>query len=242
MATFCTLPALAQQVEESAAHTMSADVAGRPHLRGHTLMMNLSASVQKEVDADTVRLVFSKQVVGDNQQQLTQELNKAINAVIDKGKKVSELQISNGDYGFWQTSEKDKNIRWEMRGEVIVISKDFQKAQDFIATVKDDMTLDGIQFFLSDENRKKVEDSLITQAAADFKFKAETAMKSFGFTNYHVVNINLGNSPIRVPHMPGIGLMSKAAAYDGNSVELSSTKIPVSLSIEGTVQGYNEEK
>lgn len=215
-----------------------------PSTEQHTLLLNLSASAQKEVDADTVRLVFTKQLIGDNQQQLTESLNKSINAVIDKGKRIPALQVSNGDYGFWQTSEKGKNIQWEMRGQVIVTSKDFQKARDFIATVKDDMSLDGIQFFLSEEARKKIEDGLITEAAEKFKSKANVAVKSFGFSQYRVKNINLGDAPVRMPRFVGVNmLMSKAAtSYEGDSVELSGTKIPVSLTIDGTVEGYDANK
>lgn len=236
----CVLGGLALMLSQP---VMAQQVTADAEPKNHSMILNLNTSVQKEVDADTVRLVFSKQLVGDNQQQLTQALNQSINAVIEKGKKIPALQVSNGDYGFWQTSEKGKDIRWEMRGEVVVISKDFQKAQDFIATVKDDMTLDGIQFFLSDEARKKIEASLITQAAEDFKTKAETTIKSFGFHQYRVKSINLGDVPtMRMPRMVGMNMMSKAAAYEGNSVELSGTKIPVSLGIEGTVEGYNDAK
>lgn len=216
----------AQQIEPSV-HSEST---------AHTMMLSLDASVQKDVEADSVRLVFSKQVTGSNQQKLTKELNKSINAVINKGKTMAALQVSNGSYGFWQASEHGKEMRWEMKGEVIVTSKDFQQAKDFIAMVKDEMSLDGISFFLSEDTRKQVENSLIENAVEGFKSKAEKAVKSFGFQHYRVIKANVASTPSHAYGFVSASMLR--ASPEEHAVELSASKIQVSLTIEGTVEGY----
>ncbi|WP_071058420.1 SIMPL domain-containing protein [Pelistega sp. MC2] len=199
-------------------------------------VINLSASVQEEVKPDVVRLTLSKQLQGTNQQELTTQLNKAINAVLEKGKADPDLTIRNGDYGFWSVGDKEKEISWVMRGEVIVTSKDFAKAQAFIAMNKDMMTLDNIQFILSEESRNKVEEKLIANVAEAFNKKASAVAKAFGSQTYHINSIQLNNNAGRQPRMYAA---AAATTYSSKSaddaVNLEGGKVEVNVTADGQI-------
>lgn len=200
---------------------------------GQTII-NLSASVQEEVRPDVVRLTLSKQLRGVNQQELSTELNKAINTVLERGKADPALTVGNGDYGFWSAGEKGKNIAWEMRGEVIVTTKDFAKAQAFIAMNKDVMTLHNIQFMLSTENQKQVEERLIASVAEAFNKKATAVAKAFGAQNYHINSIQLSNNSGRQPRMyaAATNYSEKSA---GDTVYLEGGQVEVAVTADGQI-------
>lgn len=218
-------PAMAQVTTDNTTATVKKDTT-----------IYLVASVQEEVDADMVRFTLSKQLSGENQQALTEELNKAINAVIEKGKADKDLVIANGDYGFWSAGEKGKNILWEMRGEVVVTTKNFEKAREFIAATKEHMTLDGIRFFLSDEAKKKVESSLITKAAEAFREKAQATTKAFGHQDYRIESVRLDmNAGQDTRMLRAAGVAASAKSYSADTVELSSGKVNVTVSADGSI-------
>lgn len=196
----------------------------------------LVATVQEEADADMVRFTLSKQLSGENQQSLTEELNKAINAVLEKGKADPELTVANGDYGFWSAGEKGKDILWEMRGEVVVTTKNFEKAREFIAATKEHMTLDGIRFYLSDEAKKKVESGLITKAAEAFREKAQATAKAFGHQDYRIESVRLDmNAGQDTRMLRAMGAAASAKAYSADTVELSSGKVTVTVLADGSI-------
>ncbi|NEN76588.1 SIMPL domain-containing protein [Pelistega sp. NLN82] len=204
--------------------------------------LNFITTISEEVDADTVKLTFSKKLTGKNQKSLTEELNKSINAVIEKGKQNPALTVRTGDYNFWSRSDKDKSIIWEMRGEVDVSSRDFEKAREFIVSTKDDMTLDGIHFSLSKEAQKSTEDVLLTKVAEAFKVKADASAKAFGFQNYTIKSIRLDtNSAQNRPLLMSAPKMMRAASFDaeaGDAVSLSGGKIDVTVSADASIVLY----
>lgn len=218
-------PAMAQATTENTTATVKKETT-----------IYLVALVQEEVDADTVRFTLSKQLSGENQQVLTEELNKAINAVIEKGKADKDLVVANGDYGFWSVGEKGKNVLWEIRGEVVVTTKNFEKAREFIAATKEYMTLDGIRFFLSDEAKKKVESSLITKVAESFREKAQATTKAFGHQDYRIESVRLDmNAGQDTRLLRAAGVAVSAKSYSADTVELSSGKINVTVSADGSI-------
>lgn len=218
-------PAMAQATTENTTATVKKETT-----------IYLVALVQEEVDADTVRFTLSKQLSGENQQVLTEELNKAINAVIEKGKADNDLVVANGDYGFWSVGEKGKNVLWEIRGEVVVTTKNFEKAREFIAATKEYMTLDGIRFFLSDEAKKKVESSLITKVAESFREKAQATTKAFGHQDYRIESVRLDmNAGQDTRLLRAAGVAVSAKSYSADTVELSSGKINVTVSADGSI-------
>ena len=64
------------------------------------MLVNISADVQEDVDADVVSITLSKQLEGQDQKALSDELNQAINKVIEMAKSDSALTVKTGNYSF----------------------------------------------------------------------------------------------------------------------------------------------
>lgn len=210
------------------------------HYSDNPTRVNINANVQEEIAPDTVRLVFAKQIGGKNQQELSETLNKALNAVLKAGKAHSELTLSNGNYGFWKTGEKGE--LWEMRGEVIVSSTDFEKARAFIGEVGEWMSLDGISFYLSPAKTAEMENKLLEQAAQAFKDKASRVTKAFGAKEYHIDNVRLdagygGPQPRMAMAMFKVGAAASLPPNEGLNFECG--KVRFSVNADGQISLKN---
>lgn len=199
------------------------------------MIVNISADVQEDVDADVVRLTLSKQLEGQDQQALSDELNKAINSVIEKAKAEPALTVKTGNYSFWSNSEKDKN-NWIVRGEVIITSQDFEKARALIAQTSSEMNLDGINFSLSDAKRKESEARLISKAADAFRERAESVKNAFAAKEYTIQRVNLQTSRVIGNNDMVYRASAKSlSSYGGEPVQLSSGKVSVQVMTEGEI-------
>lgn len=200
-----------------------------------TMKVSISSDVQEDVDADIVRLTLSKQLEGGDQKALSDELNKAINSVIEKAKKDPAFVVQTGNYSFWANTGKNQSD-WVVRGEVIITSKDFEKARALVGQTATDMNLDGINFSLSDAKRKESEDRLIEKAASAFRERAKSVSNAFGASDYTITRVNVQTSGV----MGGNDMVYRAQAkgissYSGEPVQLSSGKVTVNITTEGEI-------
>ena len=199
------------------------------------MLVNISADVQEDVDADVVRVTLTKQLEGQDQQALSDELNQAINKVIDLAKKEPALTVKTGNYSFWNNTEKDKST-WIVRGEVLVTSEDFERVRALITQASGTMNLDGINFSLSDTKRKESEARLIGKAAEAFRERASSVATAFGAKDYSIQKVNVQTSRvIGNGDMVYRASAKSLSSYGGEPVQLSSGKVSVQVMTEGEI-------
>lgn len=214
--------------------------------------LSLSASASETVAQDTVTLTLNKEMRGVNQVELSRSVNEAMNKVRDKAKADPELEVKTGSYQVW--FERDNNPppkpmaaggksedankdnaepegRWVARGELLITSKDMDKASQFAADVDEDMALDGIRFSLSREARETIEKRLLKATTAAFKTRAQEAVEALDFGSYRIKSLRLGDAGQPERYQPR--MMAMSAAKAGPAIEAG--KETVTLSMEGVI-------
>lgn len=216
-----------------------------------TLALNASAS--ETVAQDTVTLTLNKEVRGDNQVELSRSVNETMNKVRDKAKADKELEVKTGSYQVWferdnnppvkpvanagkagdgeQGNDKEAGGTWVARGELLITSKNMEKASQFAAEVDEDMALDGIRFSLSREARETIEKRLLTATTKAFKTRAQDAVTALEFGGYRIKSLRLGNAGQPESYQPR--MMAMSAAKAGPAIEAG--KETVTLSMEGVI-------
>ncbi|CCG19047.1 conserved hypothetical exported protein [Taylorella asinigenitalis 14/45] len=206
---------------------------------------NVSASVRKKVTADYVELILRKELSGKDLDSMTKEINKAMDEVIQKAKEFPDLEISTNNYNFWKEysgryssseSFKPENIIWNVQGSVIVASSDHKKVEEFIKSIGTTMIPDNINFSLTPEARKKAESEILQQAADEFKAKADTVTKAFGFTSYTIGKVTMNKSEPAYYNYGYRGMAdSSKAMAKSNGVPLAPNSIDVYVSFSGEI-------
>ncbi len=216
--------------------------------------LSLRASASETVAQDTVTLTLNKEVRGDNQVELSRSVNETMNKVREKAKADQELEVKTGSYQVWfernnnppvkpmpsaaksgdeqeTTGEANAGGTWVARGELLITSKNMEKASQFAADVDEDMALDGIRFSLSREARETIEKRVLAATTAAFKTRAQDAVSALEFGGYRIKSLRLGDAGKPESYQPR--MMAMSAAKAGPAIEAG--KETVTLSMEGVI-------
>ena len=206
-------------------------------------VISLAADAYREVQQDRVILTLSREARGAEAQAIADEVNKAINAVMESGKSNDALELKTGSYNLWPQQEYDvdgKKIAktvYVARGEVIVSSTDMLQATRFIEEVSEQMNLANIAFDLTTEVRRQVESEIRAEAIQSFQDKARAVAREFGFDSYDIKNVQLRDSTNNMSPSPRFSMaqadmVQQAAKFSGPELEAGKERVTISLTGE----------
>lgn len=209
-------------------------------------VITLAADAFKEVPQDRVILTLTKEARGNDPKALADEVNKAINQVMESGKGNQQLQLQSGAYNLWPQPDYDDNgkrtakVTYVVNGEVIVSSKDMVEATRFVEQVSEQMNLSNIAFEMSREVRQEVENEIRAAAIQAFQAKARAITREFGFDNYDIKNVRLEDSSMVQSPKPRLGVAKAAMAQsaDFSGPALSAGKERVTITVSGEIALY----
>ncbi len=209
-------------------------------------IISLAADAYREVQQDRVILSLSKEMRGPDAKVLADEVNKAINAVLEAGKGNDKLNLKTGSYNLWSQQEYDDSGKptgkaiYVVTGEVIVSTEAMAEATSFIGQVSDHMNLSNINFEMTLETRRKVEDEIRAEAIQTFQQKARAVSREFGFDNYDIKYVQLHDSSVNNAPTPRfMGAKAESVrSMDFAGPELSAGKERVSITLTGEIALY----
>lgn len=205
----------------------------------------LQAEAVAEIAQDTVRITLASEVSDATQAAVAQSLGKAVDAAMkqakEKAKNNAKVKISSGNYGIWPMNDKDGKItNWRGRGEIIIESTDFAAASDIASALSDSMPVANLAFSVSPQAKAKKEETLLAQAARNFRDRAQALTDAFGFASYTIKNIDLGGSGARyesaAPRMMAMQADSRAKMPVESGTEM------VSVSVQGSIFLQKDKK
>lgn len=209
-------------------------------------VISLAADAYREVQQDRVILTLSKEARGEEAKALADEVNKAINAVMESGKTNQKLELKTGAYNLWPQQEYDENGKrtgkttYVVNGEVIVSSTDMVEATRFIEQVSEHMNLSNIAFDMTTEVRRQVENEIRAEAIQSFQAKARAVSREFGFDNYDIKYVQLNDSSVIHTPTPRFraAKAEMAQAMDFAGPELAAGKERVTITLSGEIALY----
>lgn len=224
-------------VAQSAAMAQSAVIAPPQNV------VQLSASGSVEVDQDVLILVLSVTEEGSTAAAVQKRLQQAVDAalaVVRPQAKPGAMDVQTSGFSvFPRTASKDGKVAgWQGRAQVVLSGKDFDRITSAAAKVEG-MQVSRMNFALSKEGRAKVEGDAQALAIEQFKAKAASLSKAFGFAAYTLrevsVNSNEVGSRMNAMQAPAFkGSMS--SREDAAPVPVEAGKTAVEVQVSGSVQ------
>ncbi|AEC22227.1 hypothetical protein PT7_3687 [Pusillimonas sp. T7-7] len=232
-AGFATLPATAQQHQQSEHH----------HAKQKWPQATLQAEANAEIAQDTVKITLAAELSDTTQTAVADALTKTLQDTMAQAKAAAKgkagIKISSGNYRIWPMNDKDGKItNWRGRAEILLESTDFAAASELAASVSDRMPVANLSFSVSPQERAKKEEALLVEAAQAFRDRAQALTDAFGYAGYSVKEINLGGSGARYEAAPRM----MAMAADKASVPLEGGTEMVSVSINGSIFLHSAQK
>lgn len=202
-------------------------------------VLQLSASSTVEVQQDLLNLSLSTTREGSDPNAVQAQLKVALDAALAEARKAAQpgqMDVRTGNFALYPRHTRDGKISgWNGTAELVLEGRDFARITRTAGKIQT-MTLGGVSFGLSREQRAKVEGEAQAVAIERFKAKAGELAKGFGFSGYSLREVAVtSNDQGHVPRPRMEMAFSKSASAD-MAVPVEAGKSIVVVTVSGSVQ------
>lgn len=201
-------------------------------------VLQLQTSGTVEVQQDLLQMTLTISRDGTDPAAVQSQLRSVLEAALAEAKKTAQPQqmdVRTGNFAIYPRNNREGRISgWMGTAELILEGRDFTRITQAAGRVQG-MTLGGVSFGLSREQRARVEGEAQAQAIERFKVKAAELAKAFGFGSYTLREVSVNSSePGFAPRMRMMAADAKVASSEAVPVEPG--KAAVTVTVSGSVQ------
>jgi len=201
-------------------------------------VLQLSASGSVEVQQDLLSLSLTTTREGPDANGVQNQLKVALDAALAEARKSAQpgqLDVRTGNFALHpRYTQGGKISAWNGTAELVLEGRDFARITQTAGRITT-MTLGGVSFGLSREQRAKVEGDAQAIAIERFKTKAGELAKGFGFSGYSLREVAVNANDQGFPRP--MRMMAQAAAGQAEmAVPVEAGKSTVMVTVSGTVQ------
>lgn len=217
----------------------SAGIASAQNLPPPQNVIQLAASGSVEVQQDVLSISLNTTREGADAASVQTQLKTALDTALQEAKKAAQpgqLDVRTGNFSLYPRHGRDGKISgWQGSAELILEGRDFARISTTAGKIQT-LTLGGVSFGLSREQRQKVEGEAQAQAIERFKNKADGIAKAFGFGGYTLREVSVNaNDQGFVPRPRVMAMESRAVSADA-PVPVEAGKSTVLVTVAGSVQ------
>ena len=200
---------------------------------------NVQADATRQVSNDEMHAVLYIEKSNKQPAELSAQITQLMNQAMLLSKKYPQVKVETGSQSTYPVYDNDnqKLKEWRGRAEVEIESKDFKAASQLISELQQSFQTQSINFTVSDEQRKKVENELIIEASKNFQQRAQLLSQAWGKAAYNLVNVNINTSssyPQPIMMRQSVAKFASAEMAPAQDVAAGQSKITVNAN--GTIQ------
>lgn len=202
-------------------------------------MVQLSADATVEVQHDWLVLSMNTTRDGTDAAQVQTQLKQALDSALLRVRPLAQpgqFDVRTGNFNLYPQHGRDGRITgWQGTAELVLEGRDFALIGAAAGKVQS-LTMAGVQFSLSREQRARVHDQAQAMAIARFQAQAGEIAKGFGFATYSLREVAIqANDQGNEPRPRMLAMQAKEAAADA-AVPIEAGKAAVVVTVSGTVQ------
>jgi len=206
----------------------------------HYNQVSVHAEVNQEVPRDLMLVTLYSEAQNADPAKLAAEITETLNKALGQARQVKEVTIRQGNRNSYPIyDDKGQKITgWRERAEIRLESADFAALSKLTGELLNDLKMGGMDFSISNPSRKASEDTLLKDAVAAFKTRAQLVTDALGGNGYKLVNLNLNTSGYPQPYLRAPVMMMKAArsADAAPTPEVEAGTSQVSVSADGVIE------
>jgi predicted secreted protein len=202
-------------------------------------VLQLQASGTTEVQQDLLMMTLTTTRDGTDPAAVQGQLKTALEAALAEARRNAQpgqLDVRTGNFALYPRHNRDGRITgWTGSAELVLEGRDFARITQTAGRIQT-MTLGGVSFGLSREQRARVEGEAQAQAIERFKARALELARGFGFSGYTLREVAVNaNEPGFLPRMrmaaQDVGVAAAAAP-----VPVEPGRSAVTVTVSGSVQ------
>jgi predicted secreted protein len=191
----------------------------------------------REVENDWVTAVIGATHEDEDPARLADRINTDVAWGLSLAKAVQGLRVRTGGYRTWPIDDPKRGglRRWRGGQDLVIEGKDPRAVSELLGRLQERLQLQDLQFSVSPERRRAVEDELIGEALDAFRARAEqirARMQASGYTLVHV-SVDTGGGP---HPMPGRVAAMEMAARDVAPPPLEGGTSTLRVGANGTIE------
>lgn len=201
-------------------------------------VVQLSADATIEVQQDWLVLNLSTTRDGMDATAVQNQLKQAVDAALQQVRALArpgQLDVRTSSFNLFPQHNRDGRITgWQGTAGLVLEGRDFALIAAAAGKVQT-LTMAGVQFSLSREQRARAHDEAQAQAIARFKVNADDIAKGFGFNGFSLREVSVNTNDQGFPRPRMMAMQAKGAVADA-PVPIEAGKSAVTVTVSGSVQ------
>jgi len=167
-------------------------------LNSGEILVNLSADEQAQVEQDTLHAGLSYTAQGRDRIGIQDEVNSLM-AEAQELLEETDLEFSIHQYRVYQvpadrSTRGNDNLIWRAQQSLQITSQDSAAVLEAVAELQGiGLTMNGLNYSLSNARREEVADSLMAAALAEVKTRAEAAAAELGKSGVEIIELTMNS-------------------------------------------------
>jgi predicted secreted protein len=214
-----------------------AGAAGTAGADGEDSLRRVSFAVEsgQDVANDWLRASLAVTDEDPDPAALADRINRTMEWALARAKQEKRVRVQSGGYSTQPVYEERRIRRWRASQQLWIEGADFDAATALLGELQSRLQLQSLDFSVSPEQRRKVEDALIEEALGAFKARAELVRHTLGASGYEIVELGIvtpSGAPPPRPMMMRAMAESSAAAPPAVEAGTSRLHVGVNATIE----------
>jgi predicted secreted protein len=198
--------------------------------------IDFRVSAAREVDNDMLIAVMYYERNGQQPALLADDVNRTITWAVDLAKKRSDIKVQTLNYRQDPLYKNQTIAGWKVRQSIRLESTDATALSTLIGELQKRLSVASLQYTVSPDVRRSVEDELIVEALNRFGRRAELIAKELGRPDYRIVNVDIVTAddhpgPVR---MRAVATMAESGSVRAPKLEAGVQSVTVKVS--GTIE------
>ena len=203
--------------------------------------VHMTATGATEVQQDVITITLRATKDGIDAAAVQAHLKSVVDTALQEGRidaKVGQLSIRSGALGLYPRYGKDsKIVGWQGTGDVILDGRDLIKISKLAGRIQG-MNISNVQFGLSPEENNLAQSTAQSMAISNFKGKAESITRQFGFTGYTLrdIVVSTGDGSQPRPQFMAMQMRGVSGIASDAPVPVEAGRTAVNVAVSGTIQ------
>ncbi|WP_019457714.1 SIMPL domain-containing protein [Acinetobacter sp. GG2] len=204
----------------------------------HYNIVNVQAEASRQVSNDEMHATLYIEKSNKQPAELSNQINQLMNQALATSRKYPQVKVETGAQSTYPIYDNDSNKlkEWRGRAEIRLESKDFKAASQLVNELQQNFQTQSINFTVSDEQRKKVENELMVEASKNFQQRAQMLTQAWNKNQYTLVNLNLNTNnyfpqPVMRASMAKFTMAEAAPAQD-----MAAGESKITVNANGSIQ------
>lgn len=203
-------------------------------------VVQLSATAAVEARQDLLSVTLRTTRDGSEPMLVQEQLKAALEAALADARSTAQagaMEVRSGNFSLVPRQGRDGRISgWQGTAEMVLSGRDFERIAAAAGRIQG-LTVAGVAFGLSREQRERLETQAQAQGIERFRLRAGEVARAFGFSGYTLREVNVSSQELGAPPRPRFMAMEvRSSSATEAPLPLEAGQATVQVTVSGSVQ------